>query len=113
MPRRNHRPQRRQFRRVDGPTPRAVRSQRQIDLHREEMILPLGRCMFRVPPTRMGKLIFANEETAAKALAQAQAKRSHQATGHVEKRYYECPEGGCGGWHLTSRDEYQKRPNAL
>lgn len=69
-----------------------------------ELVLPDGQCMFQA--RKRPKARFATEESAAKALAQAQAQRARSGSAHVEKRFYPCPEGGCGGFHLTSREEY-------
>ena len=67
--------------------------------------MPKGKCYFR---SRYGKLIFTEAE-AGKALRQAQANRERHGSGHREERTYACPEGGCGGWHLTSRKTYEER----
>lgn len=72
----------------------------------ETMITPDGRCFLQ---SRRGKDIFLTEEKAERALKQAQAMRRRSGTGHMEKRYYPCPEGGCGGYHLTSRETYEER----
>lgn len=72
----------------------------------EDLVLPDGQCSFQSP--RFPKARFATEAKAAKALAQAQATRARRGSTHVEKRYYACPEGGCGGYHLTSRDEFDE-----
>lgn len=71
----------------------------------EDLVIPDGSCL-RNP--RKPKAKFNTETKAATALRQAQAQRTRMGTGHVEKRYYLCPEseGGCGGYHLTSREEY-------
>lgn len=73
----------------------------------EDMVLPSGTC-----PSR--KLRFATEADAAKALRQAQQQRTYLRSGAVEQRYYGGPNDpclrGCGGWHLTSRKEWSKRP---
>lgn len=70
-----------------------------------ELVMPDGRCT-RNP--RRPKDIFRTEEKAQRALEQAQRTRARMGSGHVEKRYYECEvaEGGCGGYHLTSREAY-------
>lgn len=72
----------------------------------EEMVLPDGQCTFMTP--RKPKARFATEEKAAKALRQAQRLRAAQGSVHVEKRFYACPEGGCGGFHLTSREQFDE-----
>lgn len=108
MPRRNHRPVRKQQRHVPpgAVLPRRLRAT-QAPTPISKMVLPTGRCFFR---SRRGKLIFRTEADAQSALRQAKDKRVHQpANGHVECRYYACPDGGCGGFHLTSREEYEER----
>ena len=72
----------------------------------ENLVVPDGQCSFK---SRRPKARFATEEKAAQALKQAQKKREAVGSGNVEKRYYACPEGGCGGYHLTSREEYRPR----
>lgn len=71
----------------------------------ETLVVPKGRCYFR---SRKGKLIFTAAE-ADKALRQAQNNRKRHSSAHVEQRSYACPEGGCGGWHLTSQEVYVER----
>lgn len=71
----------------------------------EEMVVPVGKCYFR---SRYGKLRFTRDEV-AKALKQAQRNRAVNGSTHAEERYYQCPEGGCGDFHLTSRTEYTPR----
>lgn len=70
-----------------------------------DLILPDGRCT-RNP--RRPKDMFATREKAQKALDQAQHARARMGSGHVERRFYLCEksEGGCGGYHLTSRESY-------
>lgn len=82
---------------------------RDVQINVEKMVTPDGRCFFR---NRAGKDIFLTEEKARKALRQVQAQRLRSGTGHVERRYYRCPEGGCGGFHLTSRETYEERGKA-
>lgn len=72
----------------------------------EDLVLPDGQCWFQTK--RRPKARFATPEKAQKALAQAQQQRARVGSTHVEKRYYPCPEGGCGGYHLTSREEYDE-----
>lgn len=72
----------------------------------ENLVVPDGQCSFK---TRRPKARFGTEEKAKQALAQAQRKREAIGSGNVERRYYACPEGGCGGYHLTSREEYRPR----
>lgn len=74
-----------------------------VDL--SQLVMPDGRCM-RNP--RRPKDIFMSEENAERALRQAQQTRLRMGATHMEKRYYLCKtsEGGCGGHHLTSREEY-------
>lgn len=83
---------------VTGPT-----SVPDADL--SKIVLPDGQCtVFSIRP----KARFATREKAAAALAQAQKVRARQGSLHVEKRFYPCPEGGCGGFHLTSREQYDE-----
>ena len=70
------------------------------------MVLPDGRCNFMNPARPKAR--FATKEKADKALVQAQKKRQFSGSGHVEKRVYRCPEGGCEGWHLTSREVFDE-----
>ena len=74
-----------------------------------QMVLPSGTC-----PSR--KLRFATEADAIKALAQAQQRRAYLRSGAVEQRYYGGPTDpcrrGCGGYHLTSRQEWTPRETA-
>ena len=76
----------------------------------EDIVVPRGRC-FR--NSRKGKLRFS-EADAPKALKQAQANRARTGSAHCEERYYECKisEGGCGDFHLTSRQEYTPKGGA-
>ncbi len=64
--------------------------------------MPDGQCSFQGKP----KARFATKEKAAAALKQAQQQRARVGSTHVEKRYFACPEGGCGGFHLTSRESF-------
>lgn len=70
----------------------------------EDLILPDGKC--DLMSKRRPKARFGSKEKANAALRQAQQQRARTGTGHVEKRVYECPEGGCGGWHLSSREAF-------
>jgi hypothetical protein len=72
----------------------------------DEMILPDGQC--RLISRRHPKARFATEEKATLALAQARRKRAATGSTRVEKRVYPCPEGGCGGWHLSARAEFDE-----
>lgn len=85
----------------EAPLPQ-VRHIARVDI--TDLVLPDGQCKFQSP--RKPKARFATPEKAAKALKQAQENRARMGTGHVEKRYYPCPEGGCGGYHLSSREEF-------
>lgn len=71
----------------------------------EDLIVPDGSCLRN---SRKPKAKFNTEAKAKAALIQAQKMRSRMGSGHVEKRYYLCPadEGGCGAYHLTSRETY-------
>lgn len=88
---------------------RGFKTRRDVQINVERMVTPDGRCHFR---SRFGKDIFLTKEKAERALKQVQAQRIRSGTGHVEKRYYKCPEGGCGGYHLTSRETYEERGKA-
>lgn len=90
-------------RKGEAPTPQ-VKALPRVPI--DELVLPDGQCRFQSP--RRPKARFATEEKAKKALKQAQANRARMGTGHVEKRYYACPEGGCGGFHLTSRETFDE-----
>lgn len=70
----------------------------------EALVVPNGKC-FR--NSRRGKLRFT-KDVVDKALRQAQASRKARDTAYAEKRYYHCPpdQGGCGDYHLTSRETY-------
>jgi hypothetical protein len=93
----------RMTRRMKGESPMPqVKAQPRISI--EDMVLPDGQCRFQTP--RRPKARFATREKADIALKQAQQQRARTGTGHVEKRVYECPEGGCGGFHLTSRETF-------
>lgn len=103
MPRKNtHKGRTRQARRYPDGTIAGRSAPRQPI---EKIIVPDGKCYFR---SRHGKLSFTQEKAEA-ALKRAQENRARQHNGHVESRIYECPEGGCGKWHLTSRSEYTER----
>ena len=108
MPRRNGSARQRNIkgrrdRRERGvPRPKKVQQPRvQLD----DLVLPDGQCTFQ---GRRPKARFATVSKARKALAQAQQQRARVGSAHVEKRFYACPEGGCGGFHLTSREEYDE-----
>ena len=73
----------------------------------EDLVMPDGQCRFQTP--RRPKARFATKAKADRALAQAQHVRARQGSTHVEKRVYKCPEGGCGGWHLTSREAFDEK----
>lgn len=66
-----------------------------------DLVIHDGQCSFQRGPRRP-KARFASKGAASKALSQALTR------GSGEKRYYACPEGGCGGYHLTSREEYNQ-----
>lgn len=72
----------------------------------EDLVLPDGQCRFQTK--RKPKARFATKEKAEKALVQAQHQRARVGSTHVEKRFYKCPEGGCGGYHLTSREAFDE-----
>lgn len=103
MSRRNHRNSKPQARRREDGSKGQRNTHVRVPL--EQMIVPKGKCYFR---SRGGKMIFTQEEARA-ALKQAQTGRRRAGSAYAEKRVYECPEGGCGGWHLTSRETYEER----
>lgn len=72
----------------------------------EDMVMPDGICSFVAK--RKPKVRFSTEEKALQALSQAQRKRAATGSTHVEKSIFPCPEGGCGGWHLSSREEFDR-----
>lgn len=113
MPRRNHVKRRGQRRRISDESgmPRALRPSAPTPLPLSQMVLPAGRCYYK---SKYGKLIFKTEDDAKTALKHAQTKRKRYQSnnGHVETRYYPCPEGGCGGFHLTSRERFEERGKA-
>jgi len=82
------------------------RGQQRVVVPLEEMVLPDGICKFVAK--RKPKVRFSTEEKALQALAQAQRKRAATGSLHVEKSIFPCPEGGCGGWHLSSREEFDR-----
>lgn len=98
---RNHRLNRR----VRGETRQSstVRSIPRVEA--SDLIIPDGQCHRN---QRRPKAMFATESKAAAALKQAQQMRARMGASTVEKRYYACleTEGGCGGYHLTSRESY-------
>lgn len=87
----------------NAPAPRYEQPRLRV----EDLVLPDGQCRFQTP--RRPKARFATEEKARKALAQAQQQRARTGSTYVEKRYYKCPEGGCGGWHLSSRESFDEK----
>lgn len=103
MPRRNKTTRRPQARRKADGTHGSSRAPAP-DI--TQMVVPKGRCHFRTRNPK-GKLIFTEAE-AERALKQAQASRARRGSAYAEERTYACPEGGCGGWHLTSRSTYQQ-----
>ena len=105
MSRRNHVKRRPQARRRAEGVPSVKPNRRLTRVPIEEMVVPVGRCYFR---SRHGKLRFTKDEI-DKALKHAQRNRAAKGSTHVEERYYPCPEGGCGDFHLTSRTEYTPR----
>lgn len=70
----------------------------------EKVVIPDGKCTLH----RRQKDRY---DTEAKALA-AMQRINHQRQNHPEsrkiKRVYLCPEETCGGWHLTSRTEFDE-----
>jgi len=81
----------------------------QSRLRVDELIIPDGRCEDHGWKPRP---YFNTEAKAAKVLEQAQRQRAGIGSGHVEKRYYECPTHPGERWHLTSREEYRSWPSS-
>lgn len=73
----------------------------------DDIVMPDGQCFFY---GRKPKAKFATEAKAARALEQARLRRQYTNAPieRTEKRYYRCPEGGCGGWHLSSRGSFDE-----
>lgn len=97
---------RRLNRREKGASRHEIPKERTIKrVDASDLIVPDGRCLRN---SRKPKARFDTEEKAKAALEQAQLMRRRMGAGHAEKRYYACPadEGGCGGYHLTSRESY-------
>lgn len=106
MSRKNHsRGRRPQAKRLPNGLPPTKRNRKLLRTPIEEMVVPVGKCYFR---SRHGKLRFTEAEV-DKALKQAQRNRAASGSTHAEERYYPCPEGGCGDYHLTSRTTYTPR----
>lgn len=111
MSRRNHRPQKSKRTRAMAQaapptTPKgSYRANVAANLADIAKVKVEGRC-----PT--GKLRYPTEEEAAKALVLAKKKRDRAGQAHVEKRFYGGPKDpctrGCGGYHLTSREAFQR-----
>lgn len=72
------------------------------------MVVPDGKCVLRRSKDR-----YDTEAKALKALKQVRAKRRFQPESRVEKRVYECPSKECGGWHLSSRSEFDEQQARL
>jgi len=107
MPRKNKSRRNPQAYRRGKDAPPPLKRNPMLKVPLEQMVIPKGRCYFR---SRKGKLRFTEAEV-GKALEQA--RRSREARGlppdTAAKRYYPCPEGGCGDYHLTSRTEWIER----
>lgn len=105
MARKNRNTRHRQApRRADGlPATKPGRRTPRVPI--EQMVVPVGKCYFR---SRHGKLRFTEAEI-EKVLRQVRLDRESKGIAHAEQRYYPCPEGGCGDFHLTSRTEYTPR----
>jgi len=104
MGRKNHRRGHPQAYRQQGGLPPLKRNPK-LRVPIEEIVVPKGRCYFR---SRYGKLRFTEAEI-EKALRQAQQSRAAKGEVGGEERYYPCPDGGCGDYHLTSRKTYTPR----
>lgn len=110
MPRRNDRVRSKNIKgrnprrqRGEAPLPKPKTPTTRIAL--EDIVMPDGQCHLN---KRKPKAMFATKEKAERALRQAQAKRAYTGSGHVEKRVYRCPPEGCGGWHLSSREQFDE-----
>lgn len=87
----------------------------------DQMVMPDGTCLRN---SQRPKAKFDTAQKAQKALEQAQRQRARAGSGHVEKRFYLCRDVvgmnddgtprivGCGGYHLTSREEYDPSINS-
>lgn len=73
----------------------------------EDMVLPDSYCSFQ----GKRKASFSTKDKAAVALKQARQQRARTGATEerTEKRFYPCPEGGCGGYHLTARSEFDEK----
>lgn len=77
----------------------------------EDLIIPDGYC-HKNPKRPLVK--FNTRAKAQAALDQARIMRARMRSGRVEKRFFECEVayGGCGGYHLTSRDDFNDERTA-
>lgn len=85
--------------------PGVPKAPQQARIRVEDIVMPEGQCRFG---TAKPKARFGTRAGADKALAQAQQQRARIGSTHVEKRVYHCPDGGCEGWHLTSREAFDE-----
>lgn len=85
--------------RPDYLTPKIHKHIPPVDV--ERMVVPTGRCG--------KKLRFGTPEEAESALRQAQQNRARFGNSAQECRYYSCQR--CSGYHLTSRERFEQRPN--
>lgn len=74
----------------------------------DHIVVPDGKCTLRRSKDR-----YETETKALRALKQVRAKRRFQPESRTEKRVYECPAEECGGWHLSSRSEFDERQATL
>lgn len=109
MARKNDRAQKKRLNRREKGAPRRLADPRIPRTSIEELVLPDGQCRLN---RRRPKARFATKEKAQEALRQAQRTRARTGSAYVEKRVYACPEGGCGGFHLTSREEFEDKAPA-
>lgn len=106
MGRRNERAVKTRLNRREQGAPRRKKNKAIPPVEITQLVMPDGQCGFQ--NRRRPKARFGTKEKATAALKQAQQIRARSGSTHVEKRIYRCPEGGCGGYHLTSREEYDE-----
>lgn len=70
----------------------------------EEIVIPDGKCTLH----RRQKDRYATEEKAITAARAINKQRRNHPESHKIQRVYPCPEETCGGWHLTSRTEFDE-----
>lgn len=70
----------------------------------EKVIIPDGKCTLH----RRQKDRYDTEEKALAAMRSINRQRANHPESRKIKRVYLCPEETCGGWHLTSRTEFDE-----